>query len=334
VAFSRGNFVQARLFYTEALQMARQYNDTERITTLLCHLGDAIHAQGDYQQAEDFLREGLLFARQYDYQALKSRLLASLGQVTYRAARPELAIEYFQEGLALAQKLGHRQLTSLLLTHLGTTYMFQARIPLARVHFQEALVLSRQIGHREQICGLLLNLATISGLVEADYPQTKRYLQEGIELARQAELYDRLSMLLSVFGLSAGFAGDPEQANLYCAEGLELARREGSPYTLGWSLTNWAEVHVKFGQFDAAAAACEETLALSEKANMGTDMQIVAKAQFLLAKILALRGQVAQARELGNKAIAILEQMKHIRLIEVKTWMAQLPESDETSPAG
>jgi tetratricopeptide (TPR) repeat protein/transcriptional regulator with XRE-family HTH domain len=331
VAFSRGEYPEAKRLYTEALEIARNSNDTERTTTLLCHLGEAMRSQGDYQQAEGCFREGLHLARQYEYQELSSRLLASLGQVIYRQGNLAQAIAYMQEGLTLAQHLGHRQMTSMLLAHLGTISLTQGALPAAKAYFQEALLLNRQIGHRDQICGLLLTLATLSATLEEDYPQAERYAMEGIELARQGELYDRLTLLLSTAGFARGYQGDYEQANLLCSEGIELARRQGAAYALGWSLTSWAEIHLLFDQRDAAAALCEETLKLSEEVKLGMDMQIVAKAQFLLGKVLALRGDFAQARQLGNKAIAILERGRHFKLVEVKAWMAQLPASDETS---
>lgn len=104
---------------------------------------------------------------------------------------------------------------------------------------------------------------------------------------------------------------------------MELARHLGSPWLIGNILKHWGEIHLKYQQLDAAAAAFHEVLTLTSGSRQ--DPQLIVWAQYGLAKIAALRGDFMEARRLGTDTLAILEAMGHHQTKEIRAWLHSLP---------
>jgi tetratricopeptide (TPR) repeat protein len=325
VAFYRGDNTQAHVYIEEGLQLARQVGDSEQICTLLSDLGRVARSQGNYIQAEVLYHEGLALARQNGHQELVGRLLAFLGAVTREQGNYAQAEQYCLEGLDLARQQRHREHLSHLLTQLGAIAYYRGYYDQAEAYFQEGLTIVRQIGHRAQICNLLANLGAVL-TVQGDYTQAVRYLQEGVELARQLGNWDSLPLLLTNLSKAVGLQGDYPRANAYLQESIVLARHLGSPWLIGNVLKHWGEIHLKHQQLDAAIAAFQEVLTLTSGSRQ--DPQLIVWAEYGLARIAALRGNVSEARRLGTDCMAIFEAIGHHKAREVREWLLSLPKQD------
>ena len=321
VARQRGEYAQARAWYEEGLAQARQLDKSEPICTLLSSLGWVCWSQGMHSQAEAFCQKGLVLARQEGLLELVVLLLTILGSIAESQSKFELAEEYCQEGLILARQLGHREHQGHVLNALGGIAGYQGKYNQAETAFQEALALARQIGHRAQICRILSNLGELT-ILQGDCAQAECYLQEGLELARQLGSQTDLPYLLMNLGNAVGQQGDYNRANAYLQESVDLARRQGALWDLGAALATWGEIHLKYQQTEVATSAFDEVLALNNDAER--DPHLLARAQYGLAQILALHGNTAEARRLGQESLITLEALKHFKESEVRQWLHSL----------
>jgi tetratricopeptide (TPR) repeat protein len=217
--------------------------------------------------------------------------------------------------------LGHREHQGHVLNALGGIAGYQGKYNQAETAFQEALALARQIGHRAQICRILSNLGELT-ILQGDCAQAECYLQEGLELARQLGSQTDLPYLLMNLGNAVGQQGDYNRANAYLQESVELARRQGALWDLGFTLATWGEIHLQYQQVEAATSAFDEVLALNNDAER--DPHLLARAQYGLAQILALRGEISEARRLGQESLVTLEALKHFKAGEVRQWLHSL----------
>lgn len=323
VAFHRGDYAQATANLEEGLRLARQIGDSEQICTLLSDLGRIAQYQGNYTQADACYYEGLALAWQNKHEELVGRLLAFLGASIREQGDYDQAEQYCQEGLALARQQGHREHLTHLLIQLGSIAYYRGQDEQAQVYFQEGLAIARQIGHRSQICRLLANLG--APLAEqGNYTQAERYLQEGVELARELGNRESLPFLLMNLGRAVGQQGDYNRANACFQEGVDVARSLGSPWLISSVLRDWGDIHLKFQQLDAAAAAFHEVLRLTN--SPGQDPYLTAQAAHGLAQIAALRGDIAEAHRLGTDSMKAFEVLGHSKAEEIRDWLQSLAE--------
>jgi tetratricopeptide (TPR) repeat protein/DNA-binding XRE family transcriptional regulator len=320
IAQQQGNFEQAKILFREGLTLARQIGNNERTSALLNDLGWVAQKQGNLKQAETYLQEGLLIARQIGDRERVCSILKVLGTVTVYSGDYAQGEAYLQEGLALARQIGDQELACLLLINLGVAANLRGNLRQSGIYYQEGLVLARQSGHRERISALLANLADVA-IEQGNYAQAETYLQEGLAAARQIGHREWTSVLLLNLGLAMYKQGDYTQAEVYLRESLVLAQQIGLPQMV-------ANILYEFGNFYLAQSQAE---AARKNFNEMFDVipsgcsDLVALAQYGLARTSALLGNSDEAKGLGEESVLTLEKLGHSKAAEVRSWLQMMP---------
>lgn len=320
VALERGDYTQSRELCEKGLRLAREIGDHEHICSLLIYLGHVLHYHGDYTQARTLYEEGLNLARQIGRQELIASALTHLGSTILEQGNYAQAEGYYREGMALARSLGHRKQLSVLLNNMGVLAAHRGNLSEAQSYYQEGLEVARNIGLRADICLFLSNLGGTAAMQE-DYATAEQYLREGIELAREIDNRNHLCLLLSNLGSVLGCKqpGAYAEANLCFQESLELARSIGSSWYISNVLTEWGDIHLKFGQIDAAFTAFHEVL--TGENLVETEPVLASLAHYGLARVAAHRGNIDEAIQLGQQALEQFEALGHYKTREVADWL-------------
>jgi tetratricopeptide (TPR) repeat protein/transcriptional regulator with XRE-family HTH domain len=316
IALRVGNYAQAETYYQEGLTLAREMGDPERTSALLNDLGWMNWKQGDYIKAEAYLQEGLMLARQIRNTERITDLLRILGSVAANRGDYTQSVAYLQEGLVMAREMGDREQICTLLMNLGATVGEQGNYTQAEAYLQEGLVLARQIGQREQLCVLLGNLGE-AAVAQGNYVQAEGYFQEGLTLARQIGHREWISALLINIGLTARKRGHYTQAKEFLQESLTLARQTGRPYIISNALYEYGNLCLYLQQVEAAAESFREMFPTIPEG--GQDL--LALAQYGLARVAAAQGNVQEARKLGIASLTALETMGHRYAQEARGWL-------------
>jgi tetratricopeptide (TPR) repeat protein len=130
-------------------------------------------------------------------------------------------------------------------------------------------------------------------------------------------------------GATIGGQGDYDRANSYFQESVELSRRYEAIWEMTATLTVWGLLHLKYCHLDAATSAFDHIF-IHENATK-QDPQFIAMAQYGLAQIAELCGDVKEACRLGQKCLAGFEAIEHYWAEKVKDWLYSLPGFNETS---
>jgi tetratricopeptide (TPR) repeat protein/transcriptional regulator with XRE-family HTH domain len=325
IALRQGNYARAEAHYQEGLNIAHQIGDAERISALLTDLGTVIWKRGKYMQAETYLQEGLTLARQIGDRERISGLLETLGSIAIRLGNYSKAETYLQEGLKLAHQVEDREQICTMLINLGAAAGEQGNYTRAEAYYQEGLIIARQIGHSEWISLLLSNLGDAAG-EQKNYDQAKAYFHEGLELAREIGHREWISLLLLNLGLTARRQGDYIQAEIYFQEGLSLARQIGIPQITCNGLYEHGSLYLDQQKIEAAEATFREMLMTIPEG--GQDL--LALAQYGLAQVAAIQGNIDEAKRLGEVSAAALEGMGHRKAMEVRHWLESTTGQVET----
>ena len=319
IAEKHGNYTQAEIYLQEGLGLAREIGDTERISALLNDLGWVTWKRGAYAQAEEYLQEGLTLARQIGDLERISGLLKILSSVV--GSRGDYFQEkvYLQEGLTIARQIGDREQICTILINLGVTAGEQADYVQAETYLQEGLAIARQIGDRELMSVLLSNLGEVA-VAQGNYVQAETYLQEGLTLARQIEYREWSSVLLSNLGLTTLKLGNNILADEYFQEGLSTARQLGRPQITANVLYEYGNFYLDQQQVEAAEAIFQEILTTIREG----DQDLIALAQYGLARVNVSKGNIQEARKLGEASVTSLETLGHRNAEQVRDWLASI----------
>jgi tetratricopeptide (TPR) repeat protein/DNA-binding XRE family transcriptional regulator len=316
VAQKQGNYNRAEALYHEGLEIARKIQDAERISALLTNLGWVSSKRGEFALAEDYLQEGLILAKQIEHSERISDLLEMLGSVAGSRGDYAQSETFLQDGLMLARQVGDRERICSLLINLGVTAGEQGNHKLAESYFLEGLELARQIGHREWISALLGNLGDVAGEL-GNFVQAEVYFQEGLTMARQMGHREWICALLINMGLTLRKQGNYRQAKDYLRESLALARQLGRPDMISHALYESGNLCLNQQQVKKAEASFREMLTTVSEG----DQDLLALANYGLARTAAAKGNLFEARKLGEMSVMTLERMGHRRAEEVRNWL-------------
>jgi tetratricopeptide (TPR) repeat protein/DNA-binding XRE family transcriptional regulator len=319
IAQKQGDYTRAEASLQEGLTIARGDRDDERISALLTNLGWVALKRGEYTRAETYLQEGLTIARRLDNRERIAALLEMLGSVSGSRGDYAQSEAYLQEGLSLAREHADRERMCTILINLGVTEGMQGKYPGAENYFREGLNIARQIGHSEWITLLLVNLGSAAE-EQRNYAKAEEYFAEGLALARRIEHREWMSALLTSLGSAAKKQQNYPRAKEYIQESLSLARQLGRPEMISTALYDYGDIYLSQGQLVEAESTFQETLATVSK----EDQDLLALANYGLARIAYLRGNAADARKLGEQSASILEMMRHHKAGEVKGWLESI----------
>jgi tetratricopeptide (TPR) repeat protein len=322
----QGNYTQVEAFLQEALTLARQIQDQERLCACLSRLGGLYFQRGNYTQAQTYLVEGREIARQIKNLDHLSAFLNDLSMVAYEQGNYLQAESYMQESLALARQLNHRERESALLSNLGAIVYEQGQWTQAENYFQEALALARQLGHREYISTLLVNLGEVAQK-QKHLQQAEAYYQEGLVLARQLQLRVLLLSLLPNLGTIAIEQGNYAKAEAYLQEGLDIAYQIDNPKAKSALLLVQGELSLRQHHLDGAVAAFQQANTYVPEGQQDLTAQI----EYGLARVACEQGNFEEARRLGEASLLICEQIGHYKTGEVKEWLWKVSEQAATN---
>ena len=319
ISQKQGNFAQAEKCFQAGLDLARLEKQSERVCELLTGLGSINWRMGIYNQSLQYLHEGLNLARSTKDNQQIVGLLRILGSVVGSRGDSSQATIYFQEGLILAQELGNREQICVLLSNLGKAASEMGNIVQSEQYYKQGLQLARQIGDQEQICVLLINLGDLIGEL-GDYKQAEQYFQEGLVLARQINHREWISALLINLGSTVVKEKKYYEAEVYFEEGLALAKQIGMPRITATCLYEYGNLYLDCNQIEKAQRNFNEMLQII----LPEHQDLLALANYSMARIAAHKGNVAQAKILGAESVRNLENIQHIKAGEAKEWLASL----------
>lgn len=352
---SRGLYQTAQMHLQRASQTARARSDYSGLASILLYLGLTAWKAGDYEHAERYLQEGLDYARKVDNHEHTCALLANLGSVTWKSGDYRLAEAYLQEGLRLAREQGDKERICEQLDILGSIEIRRGNYGQAGAYLEEGLRFARQVQEQERTCTILLNLGVMFS-EQGKYQEAMTYLHESLLIARQLRHQEWISGSLNNLGDAAFEQGDYEQATLYFQEGLQIARQIGHQEWISFHLLNLGSTASRQKNFAVAERYLQESLAMAyrmgipqiichvlnelgdlhlaqqQKDQAEQDFRsmiatapeggqdLLACAQYGLARALLAQERISEAMRLGAASAAVLETIGHRKGREVRDW--------------
>ena len=247
-----GDFPAAHLNQQQA-QAAAQ-NDIERASVLTV-LSEIANRTGDYVKAKQAISTAIPLARASGSQAILCRALYALGDVDWRVGELDEARTVLDESLALARALSDVTRELFILNRLGTVMYNKGDLTEAERLHKEVYARAVAAGNRERAVTALGNLGE-TARQRKDYMLAREYIQQGLAIAREADMSFVIAIGLISLALVNIALGDLPTARNQLSEGLVLAQRIGAQHWVVAGVLNFAFLILVEGQTDRALALC------------------------------------------------------------------------------
>jgi predicted ATPase len=263
----RGLMTEGRRWLVDALAVSAGV-DPQVLARAYFAAGFAALGQGDYVQAKAFFEESLELARQCGDLRVEAQSLQQIGWIVmtrghYEEDHGARSEQLATRALELAQQIGDRAVQSGALNILGELAAEGGDLDRQRELYEQSLALRRELGDRRLIANSVLTLGSVE-LTNGGYERATELLREGLTLAK--ELQDTWSMSLALINLGRvalqNGGGTAEAVGLF-RDALELAKQRGDKRVAAECLQGIAAAAAANGEAAEAArlfAAAEALL--------------------------------------------------------------------------
>ena len=184
-----GNFVEARPYLVEALEIARNHEDKLTLGWALVHLGIVLSALEEYDLAQSLLEECVAITKgsRNVRITVAGMALSFLGDIYVVRNNEVHAREVYEEGIKLLRETNNSNNLAYTIRRFGYLALKEADYERANALFRESLIRNQELGHQIGIAGAMTGLAKLA-------------LEVG-NLSRAAQLYGIIEGRLAALSL-------------------------------------------------------------------------------------------------------------------------------------
>ncbi len=179
-----GEYEQSRMYYTSALAIQRDMNDTQSEATTLINQGEFLRGVGDIELASKNFEQALTLLTPQGDPQLVCILWHNMGLLAQQQGDIRTSAHYLTQSLSLAQQNRDQKRESLILTNLGLLLCEQGR-------FQEALSLllpALQMRHVQHDTGIDTLISFLNKLEEKMGKKTFATMRESAQLEGKRQM--------------------------------------------------------------------------------------------------------------------------------------------------
>jgi len=287
----------------EALQLAREIGDAGLIAAAL--LEHALSSDGTKFEKFDEIQEALRIAEAGERPDLNVELLLTEGTMAGWLGRWTEALNAQHEAERLALRIEHAEFTAIARYNIAKIYQPLGYDEIALQYFRDAYrSLTEQTSpYRRSAVLTSLSLAELT----VHHPrEAEAAARKALEVVGPAETVNRFAALFAL-AYSLDSAGHHIEAQRVMREGIPICRHLGGR-NLAEALVTGAEMFLRTpGNVEEAETDAHEAMVVANP----DDIDIIVRAQSILARVLRLRGDNAGAKKVLIEAVANVESLRH-----------------------
>ncbi|HYF03911.1 MAG TPA: tetratricopeptide repeat protein [Patescibacteria group bacterium] len=230
VEISRNNLVGAKRYFTYALTLSEEINDTEAKGRALCGLGGVAEREEDLRQALSSYLRSLDCFQKCGVKVSQALLYNNIGLIYRRFSDYSSALEYYFKAVEIYHDTMHKSIAADLLTKIGSVYSVTGEYEKAMESFFKGLSLKKEFNLNNSIPSSLHHIA----LVYCKLHENEKALEYFFQALHMIEEMESEISGLSISGRAAILSGiancylqlkDYPKAIAYVKAGLEIAEK-------------------------------------------------------------------------------------------------------------
>jgi class 3 adenylate cyclase/tetratricopeptide (TPR) repeat protein len=245
-----------------AVEELLAFGDAEAASEAQVILVELAWKRGERDLADQRLERAEEIAGGLPVSRAKAYVLSTVSRFRMLAGQLDEAIRTGEQAIVMAGGLGSDEIRVHALTNVGPARARSGDLAAGRATLEEAIELGSRIGSAE-VLRTYVNLAAVVATV--DLRESRRFHEEGMELATKLGHAPSLRFLRAELGSDAWFAGDWDLF-LRTADEYEAEAAAGSPhYLLGTLLSLRGATRLARGDLDGGLADTERALELARR---------------------------------------------------------------------
>ena len=260
----QAKFDSAHLLTKEALKLATQFGNEERIIIAQQNLSATYSYLQDYENALQYLLPSVAYFERINNDARLSLIYDNLGVIYRETKQYEKSLEYHQKALAIARKSQNTYDIANVLSNLGNAYTSLKKYDTALIVMQQSLLIAKKENYENIVSNVTGN---IGGLLikKGRYDSLNFYCTEGLRLAKK--LGDSLTIVNNIYGLAlaAFFKKDFKKSEEEATSGFAMAQQRNYVEPLQLFADILSKLYLVKGDFKKYDYYNRLSTALSEK---------------------------------------------------------------------
>lgn len=200
IAYRWNAYPQAAGLAKQSLALAKEIGDQWNVALALDFLGIVAHDQGEYEQAQALINESLAISRSNEARFMIGHAIYWLGRIARSQANPELARILFEESLVHYRGTGAKWGIGVSLQGLGIVEYDEGNYPRAEELLMDSLTVLQEVGDAQLLAYVKINLGGVAGAVQ-DYDRALLNYRDGLRTLLDIE--DRWLIALAISGLAS-----------------------------------------------------------------------------------------------------------------------------------
>lgn len=271
--------------------------------------GSALLLLGEYPAAREHLERAVELAQAAASPAVEAECRRRLGLLERDLGNDAAARAQLQRALDLFTASGDRDGAGVSLDNLGIVASDQADYAAAQACYEEALLIFEQTGYRLGQVSVRTNLGCLQ-IRLGDYARAEATFAQALHALREMGGRMGEALLLNNLGNAALFQGNYEAAQDDARQAVMAARESAERLSEGYALDLLGHVSSGLRQYQSAAAAYLEALAVWEELGQpNLAMESLAG----LARVGLATGDLAQAQDHVARIMAYIDEVGAIR---------------------
>ncbi len=211
-ALGQGDYPQAKPFFEQSLELAREAEETRLEAQALQQIGWLVMTRGEYEEAREFAGRALELARTIGDKLVQSGSLNILAELSAGEGDDATANELYEQSLALRRELGDKRLIANSVLTLGRAELTRGDYASAAARLQEGFKLARELGDTWSMSLALTNLGRVALLDGGNASEAAKLFSDGLKLAKERGDKRVTAECLQGLGAVVATGGDGAQA--------------------------------------------------------------------------------------------------------------------------
>jgi serine/threonine protein kinase/tetratricopeptide (TPR) repeat protein len=258
-----GNTERAKKVATDAIALAQASNIRSLATNGLIDLGYTLLNRGEFVEARSYFKQALDFAQRDKTPRSEARALLALGSLNQQQGNSDEAISSLEQALKFYEPGGYRKETSIALLLLGRAHQTKGDSELAFKTFAQQLELARGLGDPAQVSATLSSIALLLGIDQERYPEALTKLDEAYKIdelrgSKASMGFDQMDR-----GIFLGRLGRYDEARSALDRAFSISNEASYKELLAWVHLIKAQIALSERNFREAKKIGQQALDLS-----------------------------------------------------------------------
>lgn len=242
--YQDSNWQRAMEICTEAIPIARTFEDTQPLCRLLNNAGNTAHKLQQYVNSMNYYLEAMELNEKAGRPALQATNLGNLGVIYYEFGDYTEAINCFLQSIDVSIKMGNHRSAAHNLNNIASIYLELENAEKAEEFLQRQNEELQKAGEVDTTSIGVTHYANVY-ILKREYDKAIELLTTAINKARNSNPPQEISPYTSVLGYVYSLTGQWEEAKKYCEETLQAALKNKNDKQAVIKYVHLAELYFK-----------------------------------------------------------------------------------------